>query len=245
MISSPSLLATGFVAITVAYFALLLREFRNGLAKSNIDYADKKRILTRIFLALSIWAVFVTVWSASGRMSSFSLFPFNIMPVFVVPLLTIIAFTFSRAGREILTNIPQENLVRLQSFRIFVELVIWGLVLANQLPVQMSFEGRNFDVISGLTAPLAAFLISRHRLSRRGIIAWNLICLGLLVNILGTAILSMPTRFQVFMNEPSNTLVATFPASWLPGFLVPLAYGLHFFSLRQLALQEDRIVAKT
>jgi hypothetical protein len=43
----------------------------------------------------------------------------------------------------------------------------------------------------------------------------------------------MPTPFRVFMNEPSNTIVAKFPIVWLPALLVPLAYGLHFLSLRQ------------
>jgi hypothetical protein len=36
------------------------------------------------------------------------------------------------------------------------------------------------------------------------------------------------------MNEPANTLVAQFPFILLPGVLVPLAYTLHIFSLRQL-----------
>jgi hypothetical protein len=36
------------------------------------------------------------------------------------------------------------------------------------------------------------------------------------------------------MNEPANTIVAVFPISWLPGLLVPLAYTLHIFSLKQL-----------
>jgi hypothetical protein len=38
------------------------------------------------------------------------------------------------------------------------------------------------------------------------------------------------------MNEPANTLVAKFPFILLPGVLVPLAYGLHILSLRQIYL---------
>jgi hypothetical protein len=38
------------------------------------------------------------------------------------------------------------------------------------------------------------------------------------------------------MNEPANLLVTKFPFILLPGMLVPLAYGLHFLSLRQLGL---------
>jgi len=56
----------------------------------------------------------------------------------------------------------------------------------------------------------------------------------LLLNILVIAVLSMPTPFRYFQNEPSNTLVAQFPFILLPGILVPIAYTLHIFSLRQL-----------
>ena len=98
----------------------------------------------------------------------------------------------------------------------------------------MTFEGRNLDILSGITATLVAFLVYRKKLSRPLTIAWNVACLGLLANIVITAILSLPTPFRVFMNEPTNTIVAEFPIVWLPALLVPLAYGLHFLSIRQL-----------
>jgi hypothetical protein len=112
--------------------------------------------------------------------------------------------------------------------------MLWALFAENLLPVQMTFEGRNFDVLSGLSGIVVAFFAARGNLSRGFLIGWNILCLGLLINIVATAILSMPGPLQVFHNEPSNTIVTHFPVSWLPGLLVPLAYMLHFFSLRQL-----------
>jgi hypothetical protein len=52
------------------------------------------------------------------------------------------------------------------------------------------------------------------------------------------AILSMPTSFRYFMNEPANTIVAQFPFIYLPGVLVVLAFAFHIFSLRQLLLKK-------
>jgi len=153
-------------------------------------------------------------------------------------MIAILAFTFSKAGKEILLRIPTENIIRIQGFRFFVELLLWALYLENQAPIQMTFEGRNFDVLSGLSAPLIAWLIATGKISKTGVIIWNVVCLGLLVNIVATAILSMPTPLRVFMNEPANTIVTVFPVSWLPGLLVPMAYGLHFLSLRQLYLKK-------
>jgi len=235
--STHSLIQAGFVGLTFIFFGLLLIEFKKALTKSAFTDLQKRKTFTRLIAGLVFWAAFVSAWSLSGRMANFATFPLNMLPILIIPLITILVITFSKTFREIIIHVPAENLVRLQTFRFFVEILLWALFVQNQLPVQMTFEGRNFDVLSGLSAPIVAYLISRHKLSRTGLVIWNLLCLGLLLNILGTAILSMPTSMRVFMNEPANTIVAVFPVSWLPGFLVPLAYGLHFFSLRQLAIK--------
>jgi hypothetical protein len=99
----------------------------------------------------------------------------------------------------------------------------------------MTFEGLNFDVLTGATAPLAAYLLTVRPHWRRPILlAWNVMGLVLLAAIVVISILSLPTPLRVFTNEPANTIVTRFPFIWLPGFLVPLAYTLHFFALKNL-----------
>jgi hypothetical protein len=228
----------GFVAITAIYFGLLFREFRNGALQSSLDAIQRKKFLKGIVGTFIIWISFISFWSLSGRMSNFEIFPFNVMPILILPMVGILLLIFSKTFKEILVLIPPQNIIRLQSFRVFVEILLWALFIQNLAPRQMTFEGRNFDVISGLTALPIAWFASRRKLSKAAIVVWNLVCLGLLVNIVIVAIMSMPTPLRTFMNEPANTIVAVFPISWLPGVLVPLAYGLHFLSLRQLALLE-------
>jgi len=70
--------------------------------------------------------------------------------------------------------------------------------------------------------------------NRKVMIAYNFIGLALLLNIVTIAVLSVPSPFRVFMNEPANTIVTYFPIVLLPAFLVPLAYTLHFLSLKKL-----------
>ncbi|MBT1697534.1 hypothetical protein KK083_11650 [Fulvivirgaceae bacterium PWU4] len=224
----------GFIILTVIYFWLLLRELKQGAEVACRTSGVKKNIVTRILMMLMLWCVLVSAWSGSGMMANFGIFPFNFMPVIVIPLVTVILSLFSKDLGEVLKHIPVQNLIQLQSFRFFVELLLWALLIAGRLPGQMTFEGRNFDILTGITAPVVAWLAARQKLPRAALIAWNLICLGLLINIVSVAILSTPSPWRIFMNEPANTIVAYFPISWLPGFLVPLAYTLHFFSLRQL-----------
>ena len=233
-----SLIQAGFIILTIVSFVFLFLEIKKAVNLSQWSSSKKTKFAATILIAWLVWILFVGAWSLSGRMSNFQIFPLNMMPVLVVPLIAILLFIFSKTGKEILISIPTENIIRLQAFRFFVELLLWGLYLENQAPIQMTFEGRNLDVLSGLSAPVIAFLIAKGKISKTGLVIWNLACLGLLVNIVTVAILSMPTPFRFFMNDPSSTIVTEFPVSWLPGLLVPLAYGLHFLSLRQLYLKK-------
>ncbi len=232
------LIQAGFIILTLMAFAMLFMEIRTVVNNGSWRSSDKTKFNSFFLIGLIVWALFVSIWSGSGRMSDFSIFPINVMPVFAVPLITILIFTFSKAGKEILLRIPVENIIRIQTFRFFVELLLWALYLENQAPIQMTFEGRNLDVLTGLSAPVIALLVMKGKISKTGLVIWNLVCLALLMNIVATAILSMPGPFRVFMNEPPNTIVTHFPISWLPGLLVPLAYGLHFLSIRQLFIKK-------
>ncbi len=230
--------AIGFPLITIVFYGLGLSELKKALQRSSFDEVKKKRIFSRAMIALVGWVIFVSAWSLSGMMQNFSRFPMNMVPVLAIPLIAILVVTFSKITKEILTHVEPQAIIRLQSFRIFVELVIWLLFIEQMLPVQMTFEGRNLDILSGITAVIVAWLAANQKINKTILVIWNIACLGLLINIVTLAILSMPVPFRYFFNEPVNTAVAKFPYSFLPAFLVPLAYMLHFFSLRQLAVKK-------
>ena len=240
MTNSFIIAAIGFVLITLVYVSLLIRELWAGIGASNWDLTRKQSVKRTILILLIGWTLFVTIWSASGVMADFTKFPFNFLPVVAVPLITMIAVTFGATFKEILARIPEEKVVRLQTFRFFVELMLWVLFIGGLLPEQMTFEGRNFDILVGLTSPVIAYLLAKKRMSKAALIAWNIACLGLLTNIVTIAILSTPSPIRVFMNEPANTIVTQFPISWLPGLLVPLAYTLNLFSIRQAMLKNPQ-----
>jgi hypothetical protein len=227
----------GFVALTLAAYGWTLHTFNEGMLSAGFSAERRKRSFRRPVVILCAWVFFISYLSFQGFFSNFSSFPPRMAIVFVVPLITILIWTFSKALKEILIHIPPENIIRLQVFRAFVEILIWMLLLQNLLPIQMSFEGRNFDILTGLTAPVVAWLIARKKWSPMLTVAWNVAGLILLFNIVIIAMLSMPTPARLFMNEPANTIVTIFPFIWLPGLLVPLAYTLHFLSIRQISLR--------
>ena len=224
----------GFLLLSVVFFTLLILEIRKGVQLTGWNARRKKGFIARIVISLVVWAVLVSVWSLSGKMGDFSIFPINLMPVILIPLVVAVIFIPSKGLGEVLRQIPPDRLIRLQSFRFFVEVLLWILFLAELLPAQMTFEGRNLDILAGFTAPIIAVLAAKSRIGNIAILVWNIICLGLLLNIVVTALLSTPSPWRVFMNEPANYIVTYFPISWLPALLVPLAYYLHFMSIRQV-----------
>lgn len=224
----------GFVAVTIVFYGLLLKVLKSALRTSDFPDPKKKKIFTRLVTGILVWAIITAGLSLSGVLSDFSLMPPKFAIVPLVPLIIVIWIVSTKATGEILPYIPETALIHLQVFRVIVEILLWALFTQNLLPVQMTFEGKNVDIIAGLTAPLVAWLYQNNKISKGFVITWNFICLGFLINIVTIAILSLPTPFRVFQNEPSSAIVTTFPMVWLPGLLVPLAYTLHLLSLRQL-----------
>jgi hypothetical protein len=92
----------------------------------------------------------------------------------------------------------------------------------------MTFEGRNFDIISGITAPLIYYFGYHQKvLSNKLMLTWNILCIGLLLNIVINAVLSAPFAFQQFAFEQPNIAVLYFPFNWLPSLVVPLVLFAH------------------
>lgn len=227
------LIQLSFPIIAIVFFWLFYRELSKGISLSNFTDEKKKTIRTRIVLGFLVWTAIISALSISGFLSDFTKLPPRPLVALLIPLVVIIWATRSSITTEILRHIPPQNIIRLQSFRVFVEIILWMLFLKNLIAIQMTFEGRNFDILAGLSAVVIAWLVARGKISKKGVIVWNILCLGLLLNIVVVAILSMPLPFRVFMHEPANTIVMKFPFVFLPALLVPLAYGLHFLSLKQ------------
>jgi hypothetical protein len=233
MNSSYMITQAGFIATTLIFYGLLMARLKKSLISTNFTESKKKKIFNGTLIGLIGWAIATSILSWSGVLSDFSTFPPKLIIVLIIPLITVIWLVRTKEVKEILIHTPPESIIWIQSFRIVVEILLWRLFVDNLAPIQMTFEGRNFDILSGLTALLVAYLVANKKISSPLVIAWNLVCLAILVNIVAIAILSMPTPFRIFMNEPANTIVAKFPIVLLPALLVPLAYWLHFLSLRQ------------
>jgi hypothetical protein len=127
-----------------------------------------------------------------------------------------------------------------QGFRLPLELAMHGMYRRGIMPVQMSYSGLNFDIVTGATAIAIGVLAFRGRAGRGIVTAWNILGLVLLINVVTVAILGTP-RFRYFGEQYLNVWVTYPPFVWLPAVMVLAALAGHLLIFRALIRQRPAV----
>lgn len=188
------------------------------------------------FLLLVLFLVgFQTSLSLNGFLIDTTSLPPRFLLIPGPAILILLSLFFTRFGKRFLDQFDPSLLTLLHTMRIPVEFVLFWLFLNKAIPEVMTFEGRNFDILAGLSAPVIYFLGYKKKFLSRGIlIGWNLLCLVLLANIVGYAVLATPSPIQQIEFDQPNIAILHFPYVMLPGIVVPLVLASHLIALRKL-----------
>jgi hypothetical protein len=185
-------------------------------------------------VGLAGWLAVTGIAGWFGLVRDFHRLPPPMFGLLLASVVLAVVAAWSAIGTRLLAKAGIAWLIGMQAFRIPVEMFLdWGHRV-DLVPIQMTFEGRNWDMVSGVSAAAVAWLASRKQAPRWLILVWNCVGAALLLNIVVIAILSMPTPLRRFHNEPANTFIAYFPYIWLPAFLVQLALFGHLLVFRWL-----------
>ena len=157
-------------------------------------------------VVLAAWAITTGVLASSG---SYQPHDTHSPPPIGVQLATALAIQsaclwLSPTLRGLLRN--RKNLIRLNVWRL-AGAIFLALMLAGRLPALWAIPAGVGDVLLGV--------------------------LDLVVAI-GLGITTNPGPAQLFHTTPNTELLTRFPLALVPGFLVPLAFMVHFVSLWQL-----------
>jgi hypothetical protein len=229
--SIPFYVSLVFASTTLLSIFLFLVAIR----KSSSETTRKKTV--SIFIGIVVWLALQSFFSLNNYYSSdTTVFPPKIVLLGVLPMLVFVVLLFIfPTGRRFIDSLPLKYLTLIHVVRIPVELVLYFLFVYKTVPELMTFTGRNFDILAGLTAPIIYYFgYVKQKLNRTILIIWNLISLGLLLNIVINALLSAPSPIQQFAFDQPNTAILYFPFSLLPTFIVPVVLFAHFVTLRQL-----------
>lgn len=213
--------------IFVALVALVAAAFFRGMRRGGATTAAR-------LLPLVIWLGVAALAAGSGILREFDRIPPPLLLFAGSYTVATAWLAFSSVGTRLIEAEEIHWLIGFQAFRFPLELLLHRLYGEGVIPVQMTYAGRNFDVITGLLA-IGLFIWARAgRLPRWAIQAFNVIGLALLINIVAIAILSAPTPLRRFWNEPANTFITDLPFVWLPAFLVQAAWFGHLLVFRWL-----------
>ncbi|MBK8551001.1 MAG: hypothetical protein IPL53_08065 [Ignavibacteria bacterium] len=196
------------------------------------------------YIPVFIMFIWLFIQSAVGHSEYYTVT--NSMPprftlLVLPPLILIVMLFITKKGREFTDSLDLKMMTYLQTVRLPVEITLYMLFQSGYIPELMTFEGRNFDILAGLTAPFVAYFgFTKKVISRKVILIWNIICLGLVLNIVINAVLSAPFPFQKFAFDQPNVAVLYFPFVLLPGFIVPVVVLCHLASIRQLTVKNDK-----
>jgi hypothetical protein len=211
--------------ITTLLAAMLL--YRAG------NYAKPLIVITLVWLAIqAVIGLSGFYMVSSGTPPRFALL---LMP----PVVFIALLFLTKRGRSFADGFDAKTLTLIHIVRIPVELTLYWLFIHKAVPEVMTFEGRNFDILCGLTAPIIYYFGYVKRVLNKGILlAWNIACLLLVANIVVTAVLSAPFSFQKLGFEQPNVALFYFPFIWLPAFVVPAVLFAHVASIRKLIINK-------
>lgn len=222
----PAVLPAVFVLSTLLTAAFLLKA------------SVQRRTVGLIIL---VWLALQGAVAASGFYTITDTVPPRFALALAPALIGIVLLFLTRNGRAWMDAADLRMLTWLHLVRVPVEIGLHMLYKQGLVPQLMTYEGINFDIISGATAPIIAlFAFRKGGWNRPLLIGWNLLCLGLLINIVFHAVLSIPTPFQRFGFEQPNTGLLYFPYAWLAAFIVPAVLLAHLIALRRLLRRTGR-----
>lgn len=180
------------------------------------------------------WTGFGLLWLVATGTPTLAgwIAPRGPLPPQVVLLMVLagaLGFGLSTRGRVVARAVPLWTLIGFQAFRLPLEVVLEAWGEQGIAPVQLTWSGQNFDVITGVLALLSVpFLRARPRL------AWITTVVGilLLLNIARIVVTSLPGPLQRF--EEPLVMPTLFPQVWIATVCVTAAVVGHVLAVRVL-----------
>ncbi|PHR17406.1 MAG: hypothetical protein COA38_20800 [Fluviicola sp.] len=220
---------TGFVILIIL---LAYRKILHKMAIPARERSKKFMIATGFVFG---WLAYLFIISLTGTLKDLNLPPKFPLLIFLPLLIGFLIFYRSSKNSSVIKATPKTWPVYFQSFRIVVELILLYTFYAGVIPESATFEGWNFDVLMGVSAPFVAYLFVRQKGSKGLLYLWNVIGIGMVLFV-GYIIASSMYFPQTWGSEVPlvNMTFIEMPYLLLAGFLAPLAIFMHVVSLIHL-----------
>ncbi len=197
----------------------------------------RRRRTVRVGAAVLAWLLLTALIAATGVLRWFDATPAPFAVLLLAAGIVGLAVPCSPLGTRLVRGLPLWALVGFQVFRFPLELVMHQAYIEGVMPVQMSYSGQNYDILSGISAGALGLWLARGRVPGWVVGCWNMLGFALLANVVAVAILSTPV-FRWFGDDRLNIFVTYPPFVWLPAILVTAALMGHILVLRWLSREK-------
>jgi hypothetical protein len=206
----PLFISISFVLTTIYVIFFFVKS--NTVSKSSLSI-------------VLLWTVLLSVLSYMGwyhyqEGDNYSRFVYILLPsmIFLVFLLR------SKANYEI-RDFRWSTALHMVRFPI--ELLLFQLALRKWIPMEMTYEGWNYDIIPGITAVILVVWMNYRKIDYRLLLGWNIVSLCLVLFILSNGFLSQELLYKNFGYSVPNKAIAYFPMVLLAGVIVPIVVYTH------------------
>jgi hypothetical protein len=172
----------------------------------------------KLFVYFLLWGAVSSLLAWNGFFSNTqSIPPRFVLIILMDVVLVVYAFKYLKFAPKHLKILLAINVLRIP-----VEMVLMQLFLEGLIPEIMTYEGWNFDIVSGIGA-LILLILSFTKIKLKQVVRiWNVLALILLATIVSLAILSAPTPIQQLAFDQPNVAVLRVPYVCLPAVVVPV-----------------------
>ncbi len=188
----------------------------------------------KLILAILVYSIIQSILAYIGFYQVLEGMPPRFALVIIPTIIFLIYGLLPRQQMWIIQNRNTKISTFLHVIRFPVEIVLWQLFIFKMVPELMTFEGRNFDILAGITAPIIGLLFLKNKIGKNIVLVWNFIGLGLILFILFNGIFSAELPIQQFGFEQPNRAVTYFPFILLPAVIVPIVIWTHLSDIIKL-----------
>jgi len=201
--------AVALVLLAFLTLGTLLAERRLGSAAP----VARRRALFA-FAGMGSWMLLIALVARTGVLSNFESRPPPMMGVFFGTLIVAVVAAASPFGKRLAEGLPLGALVGFQAFRLPLELVMHQAAAEGVMPSVMSWNGYNFDIVTGTAAAGLGLWFALGKPPRIAVVLFNLVGSVLLFVVSLVALLALPI-FAVFGPDQLNLWVTRFPFTWM------------------------------
>lgn len=192
----------------------------------------------KLTITIVVWSLVHSILAYNGFYQQTQSLPPRFLLVLVPVLGSIIYGLTEKQRTKILQNRQLKVSTFLHTIRFPVEIILYYLFTYEMLPELMTFEGRNFDILAGISAPIIGVLWLKGVLSRNTLIIWNVVCLFLILFVYINGILSSELPIQIFGFEQPTRAINYFPFIVLPATVVPIVIYTHITDIIKLLTEK-------